>query len=216
MKKQPNIIVVEGPIGAGKTTLAKTLAEKLDARLTLEDAEGNPFLPKFYADMRKWAFQTQIFFLVSRYQQQLELRERDLFHPVTVCDYMFQKDLIFARLTLSEEEFALYGKLQPLLADRVPKPDLVIWLQADVEVLMSRIRARAARFEAAITTEYIERLVRGYDEFFHRYTDAPLLIVNANEVDYRQGDVQVDELIEKIKTMESAREYYTPSRRGLA
>jgi len=148
-------IAIEGPIGVGKTSLARSLAERLDARLILEEAAENPFLPRYYGNISKFAFQTQIFFLISRYKQQKEIAQRDLFNRLTVSDYIFEKDRIFASIALNEEELMLYNHLQPLLASNIPDPDLVILLQAPASVLMQRIRARGRKFESPMTRDYI-------------------------------------------------------------
>jgi deoxyadenosine/deoxycytidine kinase len=176
-------VAVEGVIGVGKTTLAKRLARALDASLVLEVVEENPFLAKFYDDPASWAFQTQIFFLLSRYRQQLEIPQRELFHESVVSDYIFAKDQIFATINLAEEELALYRTLLPLLESRLTRPDLVIYLQATTEVLLSRIQRRGRLFEREISREYLETLSDAYNHFFFHYEETPLLVVNTNEMD---------------------------------
>ncbi|HCU25057.1 MAG TPA: deoxynucleoside kinase, partial [Deltaproteobacteria bacterium] len=162
-------IAVEGPIGVGKTTLTRLLAEEFQGRLVLEEAEENPFLPAFYKDSRAHAFQTQVFFLLSRYQQQKQLIQQDLLQQATVSDYLFAKDRIFALLNLSEEEISLYERLYRVLDAQVPKPDLVIFLQASVETLRERIKKRGIAYEKSISGEYIERLCQAYNRFFFEY-----------------------------------------------
>jgi len=205
-------IAIEGPIGVGKTSLAKALAERLKARLILEEALENPFLPKYYGNIKKYAFQTQIFFLVSRYKQQAHIRQRDLFNSLTITDYMFDKDRIFASITLNEEELMLYNHLHPLLASNIPKPDLVILLQAPASVLMQRIRARGRKFEAAVTRDYIEAVAEAYDRFFFNYDDSPLLIVNTTRVNFAVDPFDLETLVLQIDKIESGTQYYVPEK----
>ncbi len=183
---QPKYIAVDGPIGAGKTTLARMLAEDLGWHLCLEPAEKNPFLPEFYKDRAKNAFKTQIFFLLNRYQQQLELRQRDLFAGGMICDYTFAKDLIFAEINLSEDEMNLYQTIYRLLNERLPKPDLVVYMRADSRVLMQRIRKRGFDYERPIGEEYLERLTEGYNRYFMTYSETPLLVVDTSEQNYQE------------------------------
>ena len=205
-------IAVEGAIGVGKTTLAKALARYLDARFIGEDAAGNPFLGSFYADMRTFAFQTQIFFLVSRYRQQREILQADLFHPVTVTDYIFEKDSVFASICLDEEEMKLYRALQSMLAPKVPKPDLVVFLQSSTDALMDRIAKRRARFEDSLDRKYLERVVESYRHFFFDYKDAPLLVVDTEAVNVSADRINLAGLVEQMARMESGTQYYTPTR----
>ena len=207
-------IAIEGPIGVGKTTLAKALAERLNARLFLEEAMENPFLTKYYNNMRKFALQTQLFFLVSRYKQQKEIAQRDLFNRITLADYMFEKDRIFASLALNEEELMLYNHLHPLLATNVPKPDLVLLLQAPASVLMSRIRARGRKFEEPMTRDYIMRVVEAYDRFFFNYEASPLLIVNTSQVNLAVDRFDLESLVQQLEKMESGKQYYVPEKLG--
>jgi deoxyguanosine kinase len=176
-------IAVDGPIGTGKTTLAKMLAEDLGGRVVLEPLEKNPFLPEFYKDRNKNAFKTQLFFLLNRYQQQLELKQEDLFHTVTICDYTFAKDRIFAQINLGADELALYDTVFHLLDTRLPKPDLVVYLQASTSVMLQRIKQRKMAFERAIGEEYLEQLTETYNKAYFTYSDTPLLIVNSNDLD---------------------------------
>lgn len=177
-------IVVEGVIGVGKTSLTKLLATRLGGRLNLEVVEENPFLAKFYRDREAYAFQTQIFFLLSRYRQQQGLGQQDLFNATLVSDYLFAKDRIFANLNLADDELALYGQLATILEQRVLKPDLVIYLQARTEVLQQRIRWRGRSFEQDMEPDYLEALNGAYSYFFHHYKDAPLLVVNTDNLDF--------------------------------
>ena len=205
-------IAVEGAIGVGKTTLAGALARYLNARLVVEDAAGNPFLSGFYGDIRTYAFQTQIFFLVSRYRQQREIRQADLFHQLTVSDYMFEKDRIFASICLDEEELQLYGALQGLLSVKVPKPDLVIFLQASTDALMARIARRSAKYEESLDRAYLEKVVDAYRHFFFDYKEAPLLVVDTEAVNVSADQINLGGLVEQVARMESGTQYYTPTR----
>lgn len=176
-------IAIDGPIGTGKTTLARMLAQDLGGRVVLEPMERNPFLGEFYKDRKKNAFKTQLFFLLNRYQQQLELKQQDLFHTITVCDYTFAKDSIFAEINLGEDELALYNTVFRLLSEQLPKPDLVVYLQASTPVMLQRIKQRKWEAERAISEEYLEHLAEAYNRYFFSYTGTPLLVVNANDLD---------------------------------
>ncbi len=177
-------IAIEGPIGVGKTSLVKLLAKKLDARTILEQFEENPFLTDFYDDPERFAFQTQLFFLLQRYQQQQELRQVDIFHNLLVTDYMFVKDRLFASLNLNEKELTLYETVANLLERNVINPDLVIYLQADTDTLLKNISYRKRSFEKNMSRDYIEALNQVYNEYFFRYQDSPLLIINTNNIDF--------------------------------
>lgn len=205
-------IAIEGPIGVGKTSLAKELSRRLNARLVLEQAEKNPFLEKFYEDMQRYALAAQLVFLVSRYQQQAELSKRYLYHPIAVSDYIMAKDRIFAGLTLDDDELKLYDRLYEVMAARAAKPDVVVLLGADLDALMKRIETRGIPHEAAISRSYIERLVAAYDEFFRLYTDSPLLIVDTSSVDYSEGGLDVDRIIEEISRTRSGHRSIAPGR----
>jgi len=203
-------LAVEGPIGVGKSSLVRSLSLQLQARPILEAVAENPFLDHYYADMRKYAFQTQVFFLISRYKQQQLISQRDLFHRLTISDYLFDKDEIFARLSLTEEELQLYLHLQPLLASRIPRPDLVLLLQADVDTLMARIRGRGKRSESKMPREYVERVVEAYERYFFEYDAAPVLVVNTKEVDFVHNPDDLEELIRQMERSRSGRQYYVP------
>lgn len=200
-------VAVEGVIGVGKTTLAKRLAKSLDAAMVLEVVEENPFLARFYDDPEAYAFQTQIFFLLSRYRQQLELSQRDLFAGSVVADYIFAKDQIFATINLSEEELSLYRTIVPLLEARLAKPELVVYLQATTDVLLERIKRRGRSFEREISREYLETLSEAYNHFFFHYGDTPLLIVNTNEMDLVSHDDDYERLLRMIREHSAGTQY---------
>lgn len=177
-------IAVEGPIGVGKSSLARMLAEDYGAKSLFENPDENPFLPQFYDDPHRHAFQTQLFFLLSRYQQQLEIKQQDLFEQKVVCDYVFAKDLVFAHLNLTEDEFALYSQIYKLLDQRLPRPDVVIFLQAQADVLMKRIKMRRKDYESDIDPDYVLKVSQAYSQFFFQYNEAPLLVVNTSGLDF--------------------------------
>jgi len=206
----PRYIVVEGPIGVGKTTLAKRLAETFGSDLLLEGAEENPFLKRFYRDPRSAALPTQLFFLFQRARQMQELRQADLFQPVRVSDFLMEKDRLFAELTLDEDELALYEQAYAHLTPEAPAPDLVIYLQAPVEVLVERIRGRGRPEERGLDPAYLERLVEGYTRFFYDYGQAPLLIVNAAGIDFANSEDDYQLLLEQIRTVRRGRHYFNP------
>jgi len=205
-------IVIEGVIGVGKTSLAKLLAEEMDARVVLEEVEENPFLPDFYRQPEQYAFQTQIFFLLSRYRQQQEFPQQDLFHRKVISDYLFDKDKIFAYINLSEKELSLYERLWTLLRRDIPQPDLVIYLQANTETLMHRIRERGRPFEKTISPEYIQRLNEAYSYFFFHYTDSPLLVVNTARIDFVHNPEDLRDLLLQIRKPHTGTTYYVPMR----
>lgn len=206
-------IAIEGPIGVGKTTLATALAERLGGRVILEKVEENPFLPAFYQDRKKHAFQAQVFFLLSRFQQQQELFQQDLFSQVTVADYLFAKDRIFASLTLEPNEQALYERIWQVLGARVVKPDLVVYLQARSDVLMGRVRKRGRDFERTIAPEYLEAVSRAYGDFFFHYEETPLLVVNTSEIDL--GDeADLEALVREIRRHRRGRLHFSLAGHG--
>jgi deoxyguanosine kinase len=206
----PRYIVVEGPIGVGKTSFAELLAERLQARKLLEGPEENPFLSQFYTDMRRHAFQTQLYFLLNRFRQQQELVQFDLFKQVLVSDYLFAKDKIFAYLTLDDNELALYERLHPLLEMRVQKPDLVLYLQASTDVLMRRIQLRARPNERELTRTYLEDVNAAYNHFFFHYSATPLLVVNTNEIDFVKHKEDFEDLVKQVETVRAGTHYYVP------
>jgi deoxyadenosine/deoxycytidine kinase len=196
---RPRYIVVEGPIGVGKTSLVNALAARYRARTVFEIVEENPFLSSFYDDRAQYAFQTQLFFLLSRYKQQQELFQPDLLQPVTVSDYLFAKDKIFAQLTLSSHELALYERVYDALTPRVLKPDLVIYLQARQDVLLTRIKKRGREFERQFDPAYLEQVSRAYNDFFGHYGDTPLLVLNTSDFDYLTHTGDFDTLVNLIE-----------------
>jgi deoxyadenosine/deoxycytidine kinase len=207
-------IAVEGVIGAGKTALAKKLKAKLDARIVLEQFETNPFLEKFYNDRRRYAFQTQMFFLINRFKQQEELSQEDLFSSYIVSDYIFEKDRIFAYLNLTGDELKLYESLYPLLARSLRKPDLVVFLQSSIDRLMFNIKKRGRAIEKNLTRSYIEELSEAYNHFFFRYNSTPLLIVNSTEIDFVNNENDFEELFRQIfREDRGLIEYFNPETR---
>ena len=207
-------VVVEGVIGVGKTSLARMLSERLQAKLVLEEVEENPFLKDFYQDRERYAFQTQMHFLFSRYQQQRSLRQLDLFHERMVSDYLFQKDRIFAGLNLSERELALYERLVGWLELDVMKPDAVVYLQASPDTLMMRIARRGRPYERDMSRDYIRQLNDAYNHFFFHYMDAPLLVVNTNSIDFVNNPEDFEDLMRRILTHRQGTTYYAPIDRG--
>jgi deoxyguanosine kinase len=206
----PGFIAVEGPIGVGKTTLARTLARELGARLVLEDISGNPFLPQFYRDPDKQAFPVQIYFLLTRFKQQRELAQQDLFAQKTVSDYLFAKDRIFAALNLTPDEMALYEQVYKLVDSTLPRPDLVIYLSARLPVLVERLRQRNWDFERYLSLEYLERVAAAYRDFFFYYDDAPLLVVDSSESDFVSDPEDIAALIAEIGRAGPGVQHYVP------
>lgn len=204
-------VAIEGPIGVGKTSLAKLLAEKLGARTVLEDFEDNPFLSDFYEDPERFAFQTQLNFLIQRYQQQQELRQVDIFHNLLITDYMFIKDRLFASLNLNEKEMNLYDTIANLLEKNVINPDLVIYLQADTDTLMKNISKRNRSFEVNISYKYIDGLNEVYNEYFFRYQDTPLIIINTNNIDFVNNFDDLEEVIQCIREPISGTKFFNPT-----
>ena len=211
-----HFIVIEGPIGVGKTTLARRLCASLEAEPVLEQAAENPFLERFYRNPRDGALPTQLYFLFQRAQQLAALNQQDLFAPLRVGDYLLEKDRLFARVTLDDAEFGLYEQVNAKLDIQAPKPDLVVYLQAPVDVLLERIAKRGIRYEQQIERAYLERLNEAYAKFFHEYEAAPLLIVNAASIDPINNQADYDELLSAIQRMKRGRLYYNPLRsRGI-
>jgi deoxyadenosine/deoxycytidine kinase len=203
--RELKFIAIEGVIGAGKTSLTKVLSNKMHAGTILEEFEENPFLAKFYAEPRKYAFHTQIYFLMSRYRKQREIAQIDLFNSRVVTDYLFVKDRIFAEVNLNEEEFALYDKIYSILAVDVPRPDLVIYLQASPEILYKRIKQRGRIYERDIEFEYIERLCEAYNTFFFHYNSSAMLIVNIKGFDFLANPRDLDLLYGEIANLKEPR-----------
>jgi deoxyadenosine/deoxycytidine kinase len=202
-------IVVEGPIGAGKTSLARRLSEYTEAELLLESPEENPFLAGFYQDRRRWALATQLFFLFQRVNQLSSLKQLDLFEHPTVADFLFDKDPLFARLNLSDEELLLYQRIYEHLAPQVAPPDLVIYLQAPVETLIARVRRRGAAYEKGISEDYLARINEAYGRFFYDYTGAPLLIVNSQNLNFVDRPADFELLLRRINEMRGPREFFS-------
>ncbi|MBI5731667.1 MAG: deoxynucleoside kinase [Ignavibacteriales bacterium] len=208
-------IAIEGVIGAGKTTLAQKLCDKLGANLILEQFEENPFLEKFYDDRKRFAFQTQMFFLINRYKQQQQLNQQDLFSKYIVSDYIFEKDRIFAYLNLSGEEIKLYESIFPLLERDIPQPDLVIFLQSSIDRLTTNVKTRGRQIEQNLTRAYLSELSEAYNNFFFKYNNTPLLIVNTSEIDFVNREEDFDELYEQIfRDDRGFIEYFNPEHKG--
>lgn len=201
-------IVVEGPIGVGKTSLAGRLAGRLGSGVLLERPEQNPFLPRFYQDMPRYALPTQLFFLFQRVNQLRELAQPDLFDRVMVSDFLLEKDPLFARLTLSAEEMHLYRRIFDALAPQAPRPDLVVYLQAQPETLYERVRQRSLDYERPITEQYLALLAESYSRFFYHYSGSPLLVVNSERLNFVRHERDLDLLLERIAGMRGTREFF--------
>ena len=210
MKLPLKYIAIEGPIGVGKTSLAKRLAATFGTDLILEGAERNPFLRTFYNDPKHGALPTQLFFLFHRAEQARLVNQSDMFRPVYIADYILEKDRLFAELTLSPHELELYNKVYENLTINAPRPDLVVYLQAPVEVLRARIAGRGIAFEQAIRTDYLQRLSQAYMELFYDYTDSPLLIVNARDIDWVNNDDDYELLVGEILSVRHGRHFFNP------
>jgi len=206
-----NYIAIEGPIGVGKTSLAKLLSKRLSAKLILEKFEDNPFLSEFYNDPGRFAFQTQLFFLLQRYQQQQDIRQVDMFHNLLISDYMFIKDRLFASLNLDDKEMNLYDSIANMMERNVINPDLIIYLQADTSTLMKNIDKRGRDFENNISYDYINALNEIYTEYFFRYNDTPLVIINTNNIDFVNNADDLDQVIEYIRQPVSGTKFFNPS-----
>ena len=207
---EPRFIAVEGAIGAGKTSLVNLLEQQYGARVILEENDSNPFIAKFYEDQETYSFQTQIFFLLSRYNQYIELAQRDLFNSVVVIDYLFQRDKIFAQLNLEDHEYRLYEQIYNLISSKAPKPDLVIFLQASTEVLLERVSKRGREYESFMDPDYLDSVNKAFNNFFFYYSDTPLLVINTNEIDFVEKKCDLEELINKVNNHKIGREYYNP------
>lgn len=207
-------IAVEGPIGVGKTSFVGLLEKRFDAFKVLEDLD-NPFLRDFYEDKPGAAFQAQLFFLLSRSRQLQELAQRDLFQQVTICDYIFPKDKIFAYLNLDDSELLIYDKLYAMLEEQVPKPDMVIFLQAETKTLTERIRRRSRKYETEISETYINEVNKAYNYFFFHYTQTPLLVIDTTSIDFVRHEEHLDELVEQIRKMDRGVQYYRPLGSGV-
>ncbi len=203
-------VVVEGPIGVGKTTLTERLAARLEASIVREEWGQNPFLRPFYDSSPGSAFQAELFFLLSRHRQQQELRQRDLFTRYTLSDYLFEKSRLFAYLNLDDSELLVYDKLYAVLEEGLPRPDLVVYLQAPPDVLIRRVRSRGRPEEERLSEDYLGEVSRAYSHYFFHYTQTPLLVVSAAEVDFAHSDEAVDDLLKQIQNMGRGTQYYVP------
>ena len=203
-------IAIEGSIGVGKTSLAKLLAERLEGRLVLEKFDENPFLEEFYKNPDHYAFQTQLWFLLSRYRQQQDLQQMDLFTSALISDYMFVKDRLFAALNLNDNEMQLYDMVARILEKNIVQPDLVIFLQSDTERLMENIKKRGRDYEVSMDWKYIDALNQIYNEYFFRYDKSPLLIINSNDIDFVNNESDLDAIFEFIRTPGQGTRYFNP------
>jgi deoxyadenosine/deoxycytidine kinase len=207
---QPRYIVVEGPIGVGKTSLAERLAKSFDAELVLEAVDENPFLERFYRSGRSAALPAQLFFLFQRARQIEELRQSDMFSPIRIADFHLDKDRLFAETNLDTEELSLYDQIAEKLDIDAPVPDLVVYLQASVDALMQRISRRGVPYERGIDRQYLEKLTEAYARYFHSYDDGPLLIVNASTIDPINNDEDYEQLYEQIRQPSGGRRFFNP------
>lgn len=207
----PNYIAIEGVIGAGKTTLTEMLARRLEAEPLHDEAYSNPFIKDFYKDKKRYAFSAQLYFLLTRYQQQQNLVERDLFAQRIVADYSFIRDHIFATVNLSERELILYEKILPLLQSSIPRPDLTIYLQTSTSVLLERIKKRSINFERTIDEDYIQGLNDAFNYYFFHYDDSPLLVVKTDLIDFVENSKDFDNIVEMIQKPISGKKYYVPA-----
>ena len=208
---EPNYIAIEGVIGAGKTTLSKMLSRELKAELLLDDAMNNPFLTDFYKNPKRYAFSVQLFYLLTRYQQQQSLVMRDLFAQRIIADYTFARDKIFASVNLSERELILYEKLMPLLDSAIPKPDLTIYLQTSTPVLLDRIKKRNVSVEKSIDSNYIEKLNAAFNSYFFHYDESPLLVVKTDDIDFVENQDDFKNLVDIIGKPLTGKKYYVPA-----
>lgn len=209
MLEKYRYIVVEGPIGVGKTSLAQRLADHIGADILLEKPQDNPFLERFYQDPQRHAMSTQLFFLFQRINEVRDQAQMDLFRTRTVSDYLFDKDALFARLNLSEDEYKLYQNIYQSLAPKAPIPDLVIYLQATTNTLIERVRRRGRDYERSVTDDYLNRLGDSYGEFFHQYEDAPLMMVNSENLNFVDNEADFHLLLERIESMRGPREFFS-------
>ena len=204
-------VSIEGVIGVGKTSLAHLLEERVNAKLVMEKFDENPFLADFYLDPERYAFQTQLFFLLSRYRQQQELRQTEVFHKLVISDYMFVKDRLFASLNLDDKEMSLYDSVAKILEKNILNPDLVIYLQAETPKLMERITLRGRDFEKNMSPDYIDALNQIYNEYFFRYQESPLLIINTNDIDFVHNEEDLEEVIRYIRQPVSGTKFFNPA-----
>ncbi len=207
---EKKFIVIEGPIGVGKSSLAKKMGLTLSARLELEDAGSNPFLEKFYENPTEAALPTQLYFLFQRHKHMQQILQPDLFAPNMISDYLIDKDRLFAQVTLSDDEFALYDQVYQQLTIQHPAPDLVIYLQAPVEILVERVKKRGRKQEKNIQFDYLQKIATAYTQFFHYYNASPLLIVNTSAIDLMNNGVHYNELLERVLSTQAGRHYFNP------
>ena len=203
-------VAIDGPIGVGKTSLVELLSRRFHGTKILEDVD-NPFLPEFYKKKKGAAFQTQLFFLLSRYQQQREIAQIDLFTTLVVADYHFPKDKIFACLNLDDSELLIYDRLYTLLSETVPKPDLVLYLQGSIETCMRRIKRASRAVEKGITPEYVAQLIEAYNYYFYHYEETPLLVVDTNDIDFVNRPADFDDLVAQVRKAKKGIQYYVPA-----